>query len=117
MNRTSVLLLLAFMTAASGLTLPFAGILWQAAAHEGHEQFSAGEPGNPNRPSRTVKISMLEDGKKMLFEPAKVEVPIWRTNSLCDLQRGNVEPRICAGHEGRESEARQADGEVPRNGT
>ncbi len=73
MNRTFVLLLVAFMT-ASGLTLPLAGILWQAAAHQGREHFSAGEPGNPKRPSRTVKVSMLEGGKKMLFEPSIVEV-------------------------------------------
>ncbi len=73
MNRTFVLLLVASMT-ASGLTLPFTGVLWQAAAHQGHEHFSAGEPGNPKGPSRTVKVSMLEDGKKMLFEPSIVEV-------------------------------------------
>ena len=46
------------------------------SAHEGHSHtsFSAGEPGDPNKPARVVKVSMLEDGKKMLFEPAVVEV-------------------------------------------
>ena len=39
-----------------------------------HETFSAGEPGNPKKSSRTVKVTMLEDGKKMLFEPSVVEV-------------------------------------------
>jgi uncharacterized cupredoxin-like copper-binding protein len=45
-------------------------------AHEGHSHtsFSAGEPGDPNKPARIVKVSMLEDGKKMLFEPAVIEV-------------------------------------------
>ena len=48
----------------------------QLNAHEGHSHtsFSAGEPGDPNKPARVVKVSMLEDGKKMLFEPAVVEV-------------------------------------------
>ena len=46
----------------------------KASTHEGHEHFSTGEPGDPKKPSRTVKVTMLEDGKKMLFEPAVVEV-------------------------------------------
>jgi uncharacterized cupredoxin-like copper-binding protein len=46
----------------------------QASAHEGHEHFSAGEAGDAKKPSRTVKITMLEDGKRMLFEPDVVEV-------------------------------------------
>jgi uncharacterized cupredoxin-like copper-binding protein len=75
-NRTFVLLLFASMTSTSGLTLPFTAILRQAAAHESHEHFSAGEPGNPKKPSRTVKVSMLEDGKKMLFKPSIVEVQL-----------------------------------------
>jgi len=55
-----------------------------AHAHDGHDHghnhshdgshFSAGEPGDPKKPARIVKISMLEEGKKMLFEPAVVEV-------------------------------------------
>jgi len=43
-------------------------------AHEGHQHFSAGEPGDPKKPSRTVKVKMLEEGKKMFFEPAVIEV-------------------------------------------
>jgi uncharacterized cupredoxin-like copper-binding protein len=48
-----------------------------AAAHDaGH--FSAGEPGNPKKPSRVVKILMSEEatkgGTKMLFEPAQISV-------------------------------------------
>ena len=46
--------------------------------HDGHKHggshFSAGQPGDPKKPARIVKISMLEEGKKMLFEPAVVEV-------------------------------------------
>lgn len=44
-----------------------------AAAHEG-EHFLAGEPGNPKQPARVVKVSMREDGKKMLFEPAHITI-------------------------------------------
>ena len=30
-------------------------------AHEGHETFSAGEPGDPKKPARIVKIKMREE--------------------------------------------------------
>jgi uncharacterized cupredoxin-like copper-binding protein len=56
-----------------GLAL-VAGLLAELSAHEAHEHFAAGEPGDPQRPFRVVKVSMLEDGKKMLFEPSVVEV-------------------------------------------
>jgi uncharacterized cupredoxin-like copper-binding protein len=46
----------------------------QVLAHESHEHFSAGQPGDPQKPSRTVKVSMLEDGKRMLFDPPSIEV-------------------------------------------
>jgi uncharacterized cupredoxin-like copper-binding protein len=52
--------------------LLFASLL-PAAAHEDHH-FSAGEPGNPKQPARTVKVSMQEDGKKMYFEPSRIVV-------------------------------------------
>jgi uncharacterized cupredoxin-like copper-binding protein len=58
-------------TIISATNAPF-----QASAHEGHEHFSAGEPGDSKKPSRIVKITMLEDGKKMLFEPAIVAVTL-----------------------------------------
>jgi len=53
---------------------PLAGLLAEVSAHEAHEHFAAGEPGDPKKPFRVVKVSMLEDGKKMLFEPSVVEV-------------------------------------------
>lgn len=53
---------------------PLAGLLAEVSAHEAHEHFVAGEPGDPKKPFRVVKVSMLEDGKKMLFEPSVVEV-------------------------------------------
>lgn len=47
-----------------------------AAAAFGHDgsHFSAGAPGDPKRPARIVKVSMLDDGKTMQFEPAVIEV-------------------------------------------
>ncbi len=66
--------------AISAIALCFASIATtQASAGAGppglsHETFSAGQPGDPKKPSRTVKVTMLEDGKKMLFQPAVIEV-------------------------------------------
>ena len=58
--------------------LPLIGAAWsihsQAFAHEDYGHFSAGEPGNPQKASRTVKVSMMEEGKRMLFDPRVIEV-------------------------------------------
>jgi uncharacterized cupredoxin-like copper-binding protein len=45
-------------------------------AHEGHDHgnFSAGEPGDPKRPARVVKVRMREEGSKKFFEPSRIEV-------------------------------------------
>ena len=64
----------AFAGASCLALLPLMGLVAQAFAHGVHEHFAAGEPGDPKKPSRTVKVTMLEDGKKMLFEPATIEV-------------------------------------------
>jgi len=46
-----------------------------AHAHEGHQSFAAGEPGDPKKPARTIKVVMRDDGKKkMAFEPARITV-------------------------------------------
>jgi uncharacterized cupredoxin-like copper-binding protein len=72
-NRTRGLILGSLLGAAC-LALPvLVGLLAEASAHGGHEHFAAGDPGDPKKPFRIVKITMLEDGKKMLFEPAVVE--------------------------------------------
>jgi len=49
-------------------------LLAQAVAHGTHEHFAASEPGDPKKLFRTLKVTMLEDGKKMLFKPAAVKV-------------------------------------------
>jgi uncharacterized cupredoxin-like copper-binding protein len=41
-------------------------------AHEG--SFSAGQPGNPKKPSRTVQVIMREGDGKMFYEPERLEV-------------------------------------------
>jgi uncharacterized cupredoxin-like copper-binding protein len=52
------------------------GLSGSGRAHEGHEHaaFSAGEPGDPKKPARTVKVRMLEGSGKMSFEPALIQV-------------------------------------------
>jgi len=45
-------------------------------AHEDHGQFSAGEPGNPKKPARTIRVLMIDDGSEtdMKFEPSVITV-------------------------------------------
>jgi uncharacterized cupredoxin-like copper-binding protein len=61
--------LLAIVSLAVGIGWPGSG-----HAHEDHGKFSAGEPGNPKKPARVVKVRMLEGSGKMVFEPDRVEV-------------------------------------------
>jgi len=63
-----------FTTAVVAVALLVAQAGVGAHAHEDHGNFSAGEPGNPNKPARAIKVAMVEQGKKMLFEPARIEV-------------------------------------------
>jgi uncharacterized cupredoxin-like copper-binding protein len=48
-------------------------VMFVAAAHE-NDHFSAGAPGDPKGPARIIKVTMREDGKKMLFEPSRLSV-------------------------------------------
>jgi uncharacterized cupredoxin-like copper-binding protein len=61
---------------ATAIALLFA--TWSARApiqaHEDHVVFSAGEPGDPKKPARVVRVKMIEEGKKMLFDPALIKV-------------------------------------------
>lgn len=50
---------------------------WAGAGPAGHshdETFSAGEPGDPKKPTRIVQVTMGEADGKMMFVPNKVEV-------------------------------------------
>lgn len=42
--------------------------------HMGHETFSAGEPGDPKQPSRTIEVVMGRQVPKMYFRPDFIEV-------------------------------------------
>ena len=42
--------------------------------HEDHSPYSAGKPGDPNKPARAITVKMREEGKKMTFEPSRIEV-------------------------------------------
>jgi uncharacterized cupredoxin-like copper-binding protein len=74
MKRIYRSMLVAFAALGSVALPPLASMLSEASAHGAHEHFAAGEPGDPKKPFRIVKVTMLEDGKKMLFDPAVVEV-------------------------------------------
>jgi uncharacterized cupredoxin-like copper-binding protein len=52
--------------------IALAGVTVPATSHEqhGHETYSAGEPGNPKNPARTIEITMSE----MAFDPSRIEV-------------------------------------------
>ena len=55
----------------------FSATAWAGAGPAGHshgESFSAGEPGDPKKPSRVVKIVMNEADGKMLYKPDRIEV-------------------------------------------
>ncbi len=61
--------LLAIVSFAVGAGLP-----GSSRAHEDHGKFSAGEPGDPKKPARTIKVRMREGSGKMIFEPDRIEV-------------------------------------------
>ena len=61
-------------TAAIAVLLPLTlAVPHYAQAHEG-EHFSAGEPGDPKKPFRTVQVTMHEGDGTMSFSPAALEV-------------------------------------------
>lgn len=57
-------------------TLLLATPAWAGAALAGHQDdtFSAGEPGEANKPARIVQVTMGEADGKMTFTPNKIEV-------------------------------------------
>jgi uncharacterized cupredoxin-like copper-binding protein len=73
----------------SGIALVAATLLaanaWAGAGPAGHghdhghghdqgDSFSAGEPGNPKKSSKIVRVTMGERDGKMLFAPARIEI-------------------------------------------
>jgi uncharacterized cupredoxin-like copper-binding protein len=67
-------MLRAYVTVAAAMFLLTTSAVTIALAHENHGAFSAGEPGDPKKPARVIKVKMFEDGKKMQFEPVRIEV-------------------------------------------
>jgi len=67
-----------FAIAIATVVLLFAATaaLVRTQAHENHGTFSAGQPGDANKPARTVRILMHDDGNEqnMRFEPALIRV-------------------------------------------
>lgn len=61
------------LTVFASLTVA-ATLFGPAEAHKDHGTFSAGVPGDPKKPARTVKIVMKEDGKRMSYEPERIEI-------------------------------------------
>ena len=61
--------LTAFLTAVTVAFAPTA-----ALADPGHDHFSAGAPGDPRKPARTVEIVMREGDGKMEYVPSRIEV-------------------------------------------
>jgi uncharacterized cupredoxin-like copper-binding protein len=51
-----------------------AGLVGAAQAHKDHGTFSAGEPGDPKKPSRVIHVTMAEGAGKMRFKPAKLVI-------------------------------------------
>jgi uncharacterized cupredoxin-like copper-binding protein len=51
-----------------------AGLLAAAAPLGAHETFSAGVPGDPKKPGRTVQVTMADGDGKMTYDPARIEV-------------------------------------------
>ena len=63
-----------FVTSSAAVLATGVAMTTPVSAHEDHGRFSAGEPGDPAKPARVVKVTMFEGGGKMGFEPARIEV-------------------------------------------
>jgi uncharacterized cupredoxin-like copper-binding protein len=60
--------------AAAAFMFTSSAAITVAPGHEDHGNFSAGQPGDPKKPARVVKVTMFEGSGKMGFEPAQIEV-------------------------------------------
>ncbi len=72
MTRITIVAAFGIFSAISSLA---AGAGSEPAEHEHDtEVFSAGEPGDPDKPSRVIQVTMQENDGKMLFVPDRVEI-------------------------------------------
>jgi uncharacterized cupredoxin-like copper-binding protein len=75
LKRAAVLTVVGvLLTSATAFLATDIGPSIPAIAHENHGHFSAGEPGDPKKPARTIKVVMRGERKKMAFEPARITV-------------------------------------------
>jgi uncharacterized cupredoxin-like copper-binding protein len=65
---------IALLCVISAAVIERMDLIIPAVGHEAHTSFSAGAPGDPKKPSRTIRVSMREEGDKMQYEPAVIEV-------------------------------------------
>ena len=88
-----------------GLAL-FAFAAAPALGHEqhGHATYSAGEPGNPKKPSRTIEVTMSE----MEFTPSRIEV---KRGALAGRREGDLDPPVVRGNERNRDPQLDADRE------
>src|SRR5262245_34932271 len=61
-------------TSAIAVALASATVLGAAYGHEDHGAFSAGQPGDPRKPARTITITMREEYGRQVYDPDKVQV-------------------------------------------
>jgi uncharacterized cupredoxin-like copper-binding protein len=73
-SRPNPLLIGALLLAFVGGGAIRADLTGIAYAHESYQSFAAGQPGDPTKPARTIRVVMREDGKKMAFDPALITV-------------------------------------------
>lgn len=64
---------LTLLVLAGAVMAPTAFAASGAPGHS-HAGFSAGAVGDTKKPARTIKVSMHEDGKRMLFTPSHITV-------------------------------------------
>ncbi len=72
MTRLTIVAAIGVLSAT--IPLPAAAGSEPAGHRHDAENFSAGEPGDPEKPSRAIKVIMQERDGKMLFAPNHVEI-------------------------------------------
>ena len=112
----------------SGIALVAATLLsanaWAGEGPSGHSHghgdhgntFSAGEPGNPNKPAKIVKVTMGESDGKMLFVPARLEVKKGDQIKFVLRNNGRARSRIRPGKHRRQSQTRRSHAKEPGHG-
>ena len=64
---------MSLVVAGAAVALPEVMLPTRATAHTDHV-FAAGEPGDPNKPFRTVEMTMTDGPGTMAYKPDKIEV-------------------------------------------